>query len=159
MNIIQTGRIRATVLARRAPARWGALDRGIAHEVPVSGAGGPLEDMEETEPMSDLMGGGTTQVERCSGSAGDGLLQDIASVLLVGGATGGGVGWEVADAEEAAAEVGEEVHVEVFVGAFAESGLHRGVVVARGPLIIDREVSADEGKANAGGTVATVEDG
>lgn len=115
--------------------------------------------MEETEPMPDFMGSGTTLVERCSCSTGDGLRQDIASVLVVGGATGGGVGWEVADAEEAAAEVGEIVDVEIFVGAFAEGGLHLGVVVARGPLIIDGEVTADEGEGDAGGVVATVEDG
>lgn len=79
--------------------------------------------------------------------------------MVVGGAARGGVGREVADAEETAAEVGKKVDVEIFVCAFAEGGLHLGVVVARGPLIVDGEVTADEGESDAGGAVATVEDG
>lgn len=54
--------------------------------------------MEETEPVSDFMSRGAALVERCSGSAGDGLRKDFAAVLKVGGAAWGSVGRERADA-------------------------------------------------------------
>lgn len=98
MNIIQPGRKRATVLTRRTPARRRSLQWRITHAIAAPDAGAPLEDMEQSEPMANLMGRGTALIERGGGSTGDGLRQHVAAVLIVGGAAGGGVGGEVADA-------------------------------------------------------------
>ena len=61
--------------------------------------------------MADLMRGRAAEIEVRGGAAGEGVSEDIAAVLVEGGGTAGRVGGEVADAEEAAAEVGEEVDV------------------------------------------------
>ena len=67
--------------------------------------------MKETEPMPDLVRRRAALVVVRYGAAGHAAGEDVAAVLVVGATAGGGVGWEVADAEEAAAEVGEEVDV------------------------------------------------
>ena len=85
--------------------------------------------------------------------------QHIAPVLLEGRAPLGGVGGEVADAEEAVAEVGEEVDVQVGVVAFAQGRFHGGVVVARGPVVVDGEVGREEFEGDAVGGVGSVQDG
>ena len=98
LNVIQPAHVRATILTSRAPTRRSPLRRGIAHRVPSSSARRTLKDMEETEPVSNFMSRGAALIERCSGSTGDGLREDLAAVLNVGGAAWGSVGWERADA-------------------------------------------------------------
>ena len=108
--------------------------------------------------VTDFVGSGAAQIVIRRSAARDGLSEHVTSVLIVGRAAGRRVGWEVADSEKAAAEVGEEVDVQVFVGALAERGLHLRVVVAGGPVVVYCEVGADEGEADAVWVVAFVHD-
>lgn len=102
--------------------------------------------MEKPEPMADLVCRSSAQVEGCGSASWDGLGEDIASVLVEGGAAWRGSSRKVADAEEAAAKVGKEVYIKVGVGAFPEGGLHLAVIVASSPLVVDGEVGTNERK-------------
>ena len=158
MNVIQPGHTRATILASRTPTRGNFLDRGIADRVARTRAALPLKNMKEAKPMPDLVRRRAALVVVRHAAAGHAAGEDVATVLVVGAAAGGGVGGEVADAEEAAAEVGEEVDVEAAVGAFAQGGLHLRVVVARGPVVVYGEVRGDEGEGDAAWSIRAVED-
>lgn len=111
MNVIQPRLIRATILTSWASTRGNLLDRGIADRIARPGAALPLEDMEETEPMTDLVRRRAALVVIRHAAAGHAAGEDVAAVLVVGACTGSGIGGEVADAEEAAAKIGEEVDV------------------------------------------------
>lgn len=106
--------------------------------------------------MPDLVGGGAAKVEGHSGATGEGVSEDVATVLVEGGGARVDVCGEIADAEEAAAQVGEEVDVQVGVVTLAEGGLHLAVVVAGGPLVVDGEIGGDEIEGDAVGTVRVV---
>lgn len=159
MDTIQPRRTRTAILARRTPTRRRLLQRRITHAIPAPTARLPLKHMEQAEPMPNLMRRAAPLIVVRRRPAGHGLREDVAAVLVVGAAARGSVGGEVADAEQAAAEVREEVDVQVGVGAFAEGGFHGAVVVARGPLVVGSEVGGDEGEGDARGAVGTVEDG
>ena len=108
--------------------------------------------------MTDLVCCRAAPIVIRRGSTRNRLREDVAAVLGVGGAAWGCVGGKVADTEDAASKVGEVVNVEISVGAFAEGGLHLGVVISSGPLVVDGEVSADKGEGDAGTAVVTVKD-
>lgn len=159
MDTVQPRRTGAAILARRTSARRRLLQWRITHAIPAPTARLTLENMEQTEPMPDLMRRAATLVVIRCRPARHGLSEDIASVLVVGATAGGGVGGEIADAEETAAEVGEEVDVKVGVGTFAQGGFHGAVVVSGGPLVVGGEVGGDECEGDAGGAVGAVEHG
>lgn len=109
--------------------------------------------------MADLVRRGAALVVVRSGPARNRLSENVASIFVVSLGAGGGVGGEVANAEQAAAEVGEEIDVQVLVGSLAECGFHLGIVVASCPVVVDGEVAADEGEVDAGRIIAAVQHG
>ena len=122
MHIVQPGHIRTTILSSRTPARRHALLWRIGDGIPGAAAALALEDVEKAEPVADFVGGAAALIVVCGGAAGDGVGEDVATVFFEcgTGSRGAGRGGEVADAEKAAAEVGEEIDVQVDVCAFAE---------------------------------------
>ena len=115
--------------------------------------------MEQSEPMPNLMRRRPALVIIRHVAPRQAPRQDIAPILLEGRAPPRRIGGEVADAEEAVAEVGEEVDVQVGVVALAQGRFHGGVVVARGPVVVDGEVGGDEFEGDAVGGVGFVQDG
>ena len=111
MNIIQPRCIRATILTSRTPTGGNFLDRGVADRVARARAALSLKNMEKAKPMPDLVRRRAALVVVRHAAAGYAPGEDVAAVLVVSATAGGGVGGEVADPEEAAAEVGEEVDV------------------------------------------------
>lgn len=109
MDAIKPRNTRTAFLARRAPARRRAVLRSIIHRVTAPIARLSLKHMEQTKPMPDLMRSQTALIVICGSPATHRLGQHVASVLVVYGTAGGGIGWEVADAEQAVTEVVEEV--------------------------------------------------
>lgn len=118
-----------------------------------------LKHMKQPEPMPNLMRRRPALVIIRHVAPRQAPRQDIAPILLEGRAAPRCVGGEVADAEEAVAEVGEEVDVQVGVVALAQGRFHGGVVVARGPVVVDGEVGGDEFEGDAVGGVGFVQDG
>lgn len=79
----------ARVLADGAAGRSSLLRRGVGDGV-AGGRAAALEDVVETEPVADFVGGGGTLVEVCGGAAGHGVGEVDAAVE--GEVGGGGVG-------------------------------------------------------------------
>jgi len=76
---------RASVLANRAAGSRGTLRRCVGDLV-ASTSAAALEDVVETEPVADFVGGSGTLVVRSGGSAGQGVCQvDTAIKSEVGG--------------------------------------------------------------------------
>ena len=122
MNIIQSSHIRATILTARTPTRRHLLYRRIRHRVPSASASLPLKNVEKTEPVAHFMGSRPAEVVVCGATPWNAVGEDVAAVFFEGGGGAGCAsrGGEVADSEEAAAEVGEKIYVQVGVGAFTE---------------------------------------
>lgn len=159
MNGIQTRHAGARVLVSGASAGAGRLSWRIVDAVTGAAAAAALENVQETEPVTDFVGGCSAEVEVGCGSTWDTLGEDVAAVDVEGVAADGCVGGEMADTEESAAEVGEEVYVQVLVGAFAQGWLHLVIAVARCPGIVGSEVDAGKDEGDAGRIVRFVEDG
>lgn len=113
MNTVQPRNGRAAILARGAPTGGNFLNGRIRDRVAGSGTRLALENVEKTEPMADLVRSGAAKVVVGGTTAWDGVGEHVAAIFQEGGAgsVSAGGGGEVADAEEAAAEVGEEVDV------------------------------------------------
>lgn len=158
IDTIQPSRVRTTVLTGGASRGRCALKRSIGNGVSGARAGRALENMEETEPMADLMGCRATLVVIGGCTSGNRLGKDVAAVLFIGGAPWRCVCREVANPEEAATEVGQEVDVEVGVGALAQGGLHLRVVITGGPVVVHGEVGANEREGDARRSIASVDD-
>lgn len=121
-----------------------------------------MEDVVETEPVADFVGGGGTLVEVCGGAAGHGVGEVDAAVE--GEVGGGGVGdGEVAPSESAAGDVGGEVKVELAVATLLQGSLHAalsgGAKVGSGPLGVDGEVGGLQAESDAHARVGVVHDG
>ena len=148
VDAVQPSIAGTTVLAGRTSRGSRALKRCIGDGISSAGARLALKDVEETEPMADLMGCRSTLVIVGGGASGYRLGEDIAAVLVEGGVPRRYVRGEVANPEESAAEVGEEVDVQVGVSTFSKGRLHFRVVVAGGPVVVHGEVGTDEGEAD-----------
>ena len=140
MDVVQPCLIRAAVLASRASACGNLLDRSVAHGISSASAALALEDMEQTEPVADLMCCTTALVIIGYVTSGDAAGKDVAAVLVIRAAARRGVGREIANSQKAATEVGEKVDVKAGVGALAESRFHLRIIVAGCPVIVHGEV-------------------
>lgn len=156
---VDTGSVRARVLAGRAAVGGSALDRSVSDLVTRSGAALALEDVVDTEPVTDFVHGSQSLVVVGGITAGKRACEvDAAVEDQVGG---GGVGErEVAEAEQAAAKVGKEVEVEVGVGALLEGLLHLSLggaaLAGGGPGVVDSDVDGDGVEGDAHGRVGIV---
>lgn len=80
----------ARVLANRAAGSDSLLGRGVSDRIAGARAAA-LEDVVETEPVADFVGGGGALVEGSGGAAGKGVCEvDAAVEGFVGGRGGGG---------------------------------------------------------------------
>lgn len=157
MDGVNTGLAGAGVTADRAAGRSGGLGGGVGDGVTGTGAAA-LEGVVETEPVTNLVGGGVAEVVVGGAAARGGAIEDGAAVADVGGGAGRGSGGEVA-VSQVTTHLLEEVEVEVLVGALAESALH-GHLVALGvisPVGVDGLVSAGEGERDAIGGKSRLE--
>lgn len=105
------------------------------------------------------MRGRSALVEGGRCSARHRLSKDVASVSVEISTSRLDIGGEVTDAEEAAAEIGKEVDVQVLVCTFTQGRLHRRIIVARRPLVIDRKIGTEESEGDAGRPIAAIQDG
>lgn len=122
MDTVQPRHTRTTILTSRTPTCRHLLLWRVTYRIPRTTATLPLKDVEEAEPVADLVRGATTLIVIGNGAAGDGICEDVAAVFLedAAGFVGAGRGGEVANAEETPAEVGEKVDIQIGVIAFAE---------------------------------------
>lgn len=96
VDTVQSSLVRTAIFAFIATRRLGALLRRIQDVVPFAGAGQPLEDMEKTKPMSDLVRGGYSQIEVLLASTWNSCSLYVASVLVELGAIAFELLWKCA---------------------------------------------------------------
>ena len=143
MDTIKPCLVWAAILTGRASACGNLLNWGVAHGIPSTTAALTLEDMEQTEPVADLMCCTPTLIIIGYISSRDAAGEHIAAVLVIGAAAWRGVGGKIANPQEATAKVREEVDVKAGVSAFTEGWFHLRIIIASCPIIVDRKVGRD----------------
>lgn len=116
--------------------------------------------MEEPIPMPDLMGGSSAEIVIGCTATWYTIGQDVTAIFLECSASRICAIYrgEIAYAQETTAKVRQEIDVQGGIGAFAQRGLHRGIVVAGCPVIVGGEVCADKVIGNARWTIVLVHD-
>lgn len=148
----------AGVTASWAARGGGLLGWGVWDTVTAGGGSGAstLEGMKETEPVTNLVGGGTAKVVVGGGTTWDGGGEDGASIVveIVGGWAGLG---EVAVSKETSREL-LKVDVEGLVVSLAERLLHGELGAVGVPGVVGGKGSTLEDKLDTGIGEISVED-
>lgn len=151
---VKTLAVRARVLAGRAAKGGLGLVGGVVDAI-TGVAAAVVESVGETEPVTDLVGGGAAQVVR-GVAAGEGAGADGAAIT---GDVGPGL---VVEGQAAVAEgtvrVGQEEQVEGVVAALAEGATHVVTIQVGGPVLVDGTGRLLEAEGDALGGVVVVED-
>ena len=154
---VNTGLAGARVTADGAAGGSRGLSGGVGNGVAGAGAAA-LEGVVETEPVTNLVGGGVAEVVAGGRAAGEGGVQDGAAIIVPRVGARGDRGGEVAVAQ-VAAERAEDVDVEGAVGALAELLLVGELGVVAGPVGVDGVVNALVDELDVVGSESLVHDG
>jgi len=144
---IETGLAGAGIASGRTSARGAGLGGGIGNKIAAAGAAS-LESVVQTKPVADFVRDGIAEVEVGLAAARNGRVQDAAPIKVkVVGTASHRLG-EVA-VPKVAADGALEVNVQCPVGPLAEGLLHGQLGTIAGPVGVDGEVGAFEGKGEA----------